>query len=354
MSSRLFLTPYSVLLFSTLLLFVFSVATAQLRPSYYDASSIPSASERVLYEQQPQPTTNATGCALFTQTLYWGLTDAETKGEVTKLRAFLGLKNPTDKDDVGVYTEEVELAVRAYQKRNGIVTPGLSCKTGYGIVEKKTRDYINAKNDCTPVVPRKTVSCAGVAQCPLLRTNITRGTVDAEGVRGVVSTLQCALRSAGVYTGPINGVFGSATEAAVRSFQTTRKLGVSGAVNAQTREAISQCAVGQAVEQGGGRKAKSAHYTLRIDPARGQGPLTVTMSFAFNGSTCSSYELGWGDGTLADSYDAGRPATCSPKPVTQTYTHTYTQPGTYDISVRQGEDALSRLPVSNSAQVIVE
>lgn len=344
----------SPLILLSVYLFIVPVVFSQTRPSYYDPYSIPQPSERTLAAQTPVPQVNATGCALFKETLYWGVTDKETNGEVTRLRAFLGLKKPTDKDDIGVYTEEVELAVRAYQKRNGIVTPGLSCKTGYGIVEKKTRDYINSKNDCTPVIPRKTVSCAGVTQCPLLRTNIVRGTTDAEGVRGVVSTLQCHLRAQGVYNGPINGVYGSSTEAAVSSYQKTRKLSVTGAVGAATREAISQCAPAQAVEEGGGKRAKSAHYTLRIDPARGQGPLTVTMSFAFNGSTCSSYEIGWGDGTLADSFDAGRPATCSPKPVTQTYTHTYTTKGIYDISVRQGEDALSRLPVSNSAQVIVE
>jgi peptidoglycan hydrolase-like protein with peptidoglycan-binding domain len=341
---------HRLLILSTLILVPLLVASAQTRPSYYDPMTIPNQSERVTLEQAAQPTTNATGCALFTQALYWGVTDKETKGEVSKLRAFLGLGKVKDKDDEGVYTEEMELAVRAYQKRNGIVTPGLSCKTGYGIVEKKTRDYINSKNDCTPIIPRKTVSCAGVPQCPFIRSNIVRGTADAEGVRGVVSTLQCFLRTQGLFSGGITGSYGSATEAAVRSFQATRKLGATGAVGAATREAIAQCAPAQAVEQGGGKRAN----TLRIDPARGQGPLTVTMSFAFNGSTCSSYEIGWGDGALADSFDAGRPATCSPQPVTQTYTHTYTTKGVYDISVKQGEDALSRLPVSNSAQVIVE
>jgi peptidoglycan hydrolase-like protein with peptidoglycan-binding domain len=345
---------HRLLILSTLILVPFLVASAQTRPSYFDPVTIPNQSERVTLEQAVQPTVNATGCALFTQTLYWGVTDKETKGEVSKLRAFLGLGKVKDKDDEGVYTEEMELAVRAYQKRNGIVTPGLSCKTGYGIVEKKTRDYINEKNNCTPVIPRKTVSCAGVPQCPLLRSNITKGTADAEGVRGVVSTLQCFLSRQGVYKGGITGSYGSTTAQAVSTYQTTRKLGVTGVVGAQTREAIAQCAPATAVEQGGGKRAKSAHYTLRIDPARGEGPLTVTMSFAFNGTTCSSYEIGWGDGALADSYDAGRPATCSPQPVTQTYTHTYTTKGVYDISVKQGEDALSRLPVSNSAQVIVE
>lgn len=331
-------------------LVISSGASAQTRPSYYDPTTIPQQTAFPTYEQQSQRlATNSTGCLLFTQTLYWGVTDADTHGEVSRLQEFLGLGKTVQK---GVYDEATELAVRAYQRRFDILTPGLSCKTGYGIVEKKTRDIINAKNDCTPLVPRKTVSCSGVPQCPLIRTNITRGTVDAEGVRGVVSTLQCFLRNAGVYTGPVNGVFGLATQTAVTNYQTTRTLGVTGVVNAQTREAIAQCAPARAAEQG--RRAKSAHYTLRIDPARGPGPLTVTMSFAFNGTTCSSYELGWGDGTLADSFDAGRPNTCTQKPFTQTYTHTYTTPGIYDISVRQGEDALSRLPVSNSAQVIVE
>jgi peptidoglycan hydrolase-like protein with peptidoglycan-binding domain len=346
---------YSVcgLLFCTSVAFVH----AQTRPGYYDPSAIPRASEHVLAEEDGAPQVNKTGCPLFTETLYWGVTDAESKGEVTRLRSFLGLKKPSDADDVGVYTEEVELAVRAYQKRHDIVTLGLSCKTGYGIVEKKTRNYINEHNDCTPIIARKTVACGGVPQCPILRSSLTTASSDAEGVRGAVSTLQCFLKSVKLFSSSVTGVYGPSTQAAVRAFQESRKLGVTGVVNAETRKAIAECRVATVVQLPAGtvqKRAKSAHYTLRIDPARGAGPLTVHMSFAFNGSTCSSYEIGWGDGEMADSYDAGRPTSCSPKPITNTYTHVYTKAGTYDVSVRQGEDALSRLPVSNSAQVVVE
>lgn len=324
-----------------------SVACAQTRPSYYDPVSLPSPTPR-LVDGQETLNVNATGCLLFKETLFWGVTDAQTNGEVSRVQDFLHVTSAQK----GVYDEATELAVRAYQRQFDLVKPGLSCKTGYGIVERKTREYMNAHNDCTPIIPRKTVSCMGVAQCPTVRNAITRGQADAEGVRGSVATVQCFLARQGLFGGPINGSYGSTTEVAVRAFQKTRGLAVSGVVNAQTREAIGSCA--PAVEAAPARVAKSDHYTLRVDPARGTGPLTVTMTFAMNGTTCSSYEIVWGDGTAADSFDAGRPTTCSPKPVTQTYTHTYTVKGIYDITLRQGQDALSRLPVSNTAQVIVE
>ena len=66
-------------------------------------------------------------------------------------------------------------------------------------------------------------------RCPLLR----RGSRGAD-----VTRLQRLLLNAGVNPGPIDGIFGSRTEAAVRSFQAGRGLIVTGIVNVATWTAL--------------------------------------------------------------------------------------------------------------------
>ncbi|HEY8347333.1 MAG TPA: peptidoglycan-binding domain-containing protein, partial [Symbiobacteriaceae bacterium] len=74
-------------------------------------------------------------------------------------------------------------------------------------------------------------SPSSLAGTPLLR----RGSTGA-AVRG----LQRTLAKLGFYRGPIDGIFGPRTEAAVRAFQRSVGLRVDGIVGPQTRMALSQ------------------------------------------------------------------------------------------------------------------
>lgn len=67
------------------------------------------------------------------------------------------------------------------------------------------------------------------ALCPLLR----RGSRGAD-----VTRLQRLLLRAGINPGPIDGIFGARTEAAVRSFQASQRLTVTGIVNVATWRAL--------------------------------------------------------------------------------------------------------------------
>jgi peptidoglycan hydrolase-like protein with peptidoglycan-binding domain len=65
-------------------------------------------------------------------------------------------------------------------------------------------------------------------------TNVLR-----RGDRGTqVSAVQESLAVAGVFKGPINGIFGPLTEAAVKQFQQARRLPVDGVIGSQTRTAL--------------------------------------------------------------------------------------------------------------------
>ena len=54
----------------------------------------------------------------------------------------------------------------------------------------------------------------------------------------MVSQIQTALKNQGVYSGAVDGVFGSATETAVKAFQQTKGLSVDGKVGAATMKAL--------------------------------------------------------------------------------------------------------------------
>lgn len=109
---------------------------------------------------------DAPNCPKFEALLFYGSTDFETHGEVTRLQKWL--KDyprfyPSGEVN-GMYTEDVELAVRKLQKKYEIVKPGLSCKTGYGIVEAKTRKYLNDNLSCGDIPARPHIICPAQAR----------------------------------------------------------------------------------------------------------------------------------------------------------------------------------------------
>ena len=101
----------------------------------------------------------ATSCVALTRTLYVGLSDGETGGEVTKLQRFLGM-SPT-----GFFGPMTEGKVRAWQAQKGIVSSGDADTTGYGLVGVRTRALMNQCGGTTNLpkpdvaVDRKAPSC---------------------------------------------------------------------------------------------------------------------------------------------------------------------------------------------------
>ena len=62
-----------------------------------------------------------------------------------------------------------------------------------------------------------------------------------QGEKGCeVVLLQARLQAAGYYNGPIDGVFGSRTDAAVKRFQQARGLSVDGVAGSRTRSALER------------------------------------------------------------------------------------------------------------------
>jgi peptidoglycan hydrolase-like protein with peptidoglycan-binding domain len=76
-------------------------------------------------------------------------------------------------------------------------------------------------------------------QTPASATSTSATPILRLGSRGeAVKELQRLLKTAGVYTGSADGIFGAQTQAAVIKFQQTKKLGVDGVVGAKTWAAL--------------------------------------------------------------------------------------------------------------------
>lgn len=90
-------------------------------------------------------------CVELTYTLYRGMSDRRTNGEVSKLQRFLAETGDyTYPRITGYYGESTETAVKKWQARNGVVSYGTPRSTGYGVVGEKTREAM-AKG-CVPPI----------------------------------------------------------------------------------------------------------------------------------------------------------------------------------------------------------
>ena len=152
----------------------------------------------------------------------------------------------------------------------------------------------------------------------------------------------------------VSGYYGARTQSAVARWQAR-----AGIVSEGTPETTGFGAVGPQT-----RTAMNAHCAtqthnpaiarpLVVTPEVGQLPLEVVATFSLAGSSCSSFALDWGDGTIPLVFDAGSNRACTRDIAHKRAIHTYETPGVHRITLRAGHDALVRVPVVDQTLVSV-
>ncbi|EAW36414.1 peptidoglycan-binding protein [Lyngbya sp. PCC 8106] len=124
-----------------------------------------------------------------------------------------------------VFGSRTEQAVRAFQQARGLEVNGIVDRGTWKLLETTPRPVATAPRP-VETAPRP----VAVAQEVL-----TKGTKGSK-----VRTLQTRLEIKGFDPGPVDGVFGSRTQAAVIAYQQTKGLEVNGVVDEQTWVALSQ------------------------------------------------------------------------------------------------------------------
>lgn len=129
------------------------------------------------------------------------LQSGSTGDDVKRLQRILVERKLLDYTGIdGSFGSQTESAVKSFQQSNGLTVDG--------IVGPQTWQALPADPD-TP--------------------ELSNGSTGSE-----VSAMQQPLKNAGLYNGPIDGIFGSNTEAAVRAYQTSRGVTSDGVVGDET------------------------------------------------------------------------------------------------------------------------
>lgn len=119
----------------------------------------------------------------------------------------------------GVFGSQTETAVRSFQRANGLTVDGIVGPGTYAALGVNTSGSTSGG------------STSGSAAA--VTATLRRGSQGSE-----VTTLQNRLKSLGIFTSAVDGVFGARTEAAVKTFQKNNGLTADGVVGPATRRAL--------------------------------------------------------------------------------------------------------------------
>lgn len=177
--------------------------------------------------------------------------------------------------------------------------------------------------------------------CPLIGRSLRVGSSGDD----VFRLQQYLAQDSAVYPeGTVSGYFGLRTQAAVRRWQIKYNIVASGSpsttgfgmVGPRTAAAISLQCTQQTTQTNG---TEVGGY-IQVSPVAGAAPLPVSVQAIVNTTnncTATTYTLDFGDGTQYQQI----PTNGSCTQVTQNYSHTYTQGGSYQIILSNGSHRTS-------------
>jgi len=189
------------------------------------------------------------------------------------------------------------------------------------------------------------------SRCPNLQYDLELGDTDANVAEEVGMLQRFLQQDPRLYPeGLVTGYYGPATERAVQRFQDRhgiisygdRAATGYGRVGPRTRHAIKNSC------------GAAGTHSFAVSPVAGYAPLTASGTFEFKGSSCTSYQLDWGDGSTPVTHQAQSTTNCTNDTVRKQATHSYTTPGTYVVTLRVGKGSVYTLPIVGRTNVVVQ
>ena len=272
--------------------------------------------------------------------------------DVRKLQVFLAQDTTVYPTGLvsGYYGALTEDAVQRWQVKYGVVSTGSAATTGYGAVGPKTRQAMNVKcgvnTSVNRAIARELVVTPEVGPLPLQVT----ATFSLNG-----SSCSSYYLDWGDGTQPL--LFDAGNSNAC-----TKDIAHKQVIHTYTRPGVHHItlraghgSLSQAVSAGQTLVSVGATTPtgLSLNPTSGAVPFTTSITFPVSGSTCTSYEARWGDGTI-DKFEPKSFNNCVKDSGTQSLTHTYKTEGTYKVEFKSGNARILQLPVSGSWNVKVD
>jgi peptidoglycan hydrolase-like protein with peptidoglycan-binding domain len=158
------------------------------------------------------------------------LTHGMNNAEVADLQAQLADLGYFQDHQTGYFGDRTEAAVKKFQESAGLVVDG--------IVGDQTRAALESKSTQIAISTPENSGFEGFAELTTLDLDLEDHPVAIDPAE--VREIQTRLQNLGYNPGPIDGILGPKTEAAIRDFQAARGLIVDGIVGPQTQSALEQ------------------------------------------------------------------------------------------------------------------
>lgn len=284
-------------------------------------------------------------CSSFTRDLRLGSEGAD----VTALQTLLA-KDRTlypEARITGYYGALTARAVERFQIAQGVASGGTPSTTGFGAVGPKTRAALNAL--CSGKVLNSAVAedlnvSPRIGQVPLT-------VVATFSLNG--SSCSSFILDWGDGTPPITFDAGYGTActkdiAHKEAKHTYRTAGAYSLILKTTQGPLTSVTEVARVPVYVGVPVPAS---FSLSPTSGRAPLTTSVTFPVTGSTCTSFELDWGDGTI-DRHERTS-AQCSADAGTEARSHVYSAPGSYNVTLKTGQASIAQLSVNERWTVSV-
>jgi peptidoglycan hydrolase-like protein with peptidoglycan-binding domain len=197
--------------------------------------------------------------------------------EVTDLQENLAKVGAYDGPVTGFFGELTETAVIEFQQGNGLLSDG--------IVGTDTEVTLNQKLQGIQTLSQKTTNTQS-------KPELKRDDFGPE-----IENLQQLLQAAGYYDGPITGVFGPQTEAAVLEFQQAQGLKATGIVDQQTLTVLSNLNKPETYPTSSSNQSNSVTITQSLLEKGSTGPQVIALQQKLK-------QLGYYNGAITGSFDA--------------------------------------------------
>ncbi len=211
------------------------------------------------------------------------------------------------------------------------------------------------KTELTLVESGITPTVGGGSACVTISRNLSKG-MDNDEVRKLQLFLA---QDPTLYPeGITSGYFGRLTELAVQRWQarhgvisygTAASTGY-GAVGPKTRQAI-EAACGNS--GGGYVEGTDNVVSFAFATTSGQAPFNASVTISMLESSCMSYQVNWGDGSVPSTHTSTQTSSCGGGIGTATVTHTYALAGDYTATLFAGKGNVDNLPQVTTTRLTV-